>query len=98
MEFWAGSIVSGPNNHILVDMEHVPAFIALLPTITGGLGILLAYVMYMLVPSLPAAGRDVPPVYLFLLNKWYFDELYDCLFVRPASGWPGCCGTPATRS
>ena len=83
--FWAGSIVSGPNNHILVDIEHVPDYIAWLPTITSGLGILLAYVMYMLRPELPVRmATAFRPVYLFLLNKWYFDELYDFLFVRPA--------------
>ena len=83
--FWAGSIASGPNNHILVDMEHVPSFIALLPTITGVLGIALAYVMYMLVPTLPArVATTFQPIYQFLLHKWYFDELYDAIFVRPA--------------
>ena len=83
--FWAGAIVSGPNNHILVDMEHVPAFIALLPTITGVAGIALAYLMYWTFPGVPArlAGQ-FGGVYRFLLNKWYFDELYDFLFVRPA--------------
>ncbi len=83
--FWAGSILSGPNNHILVDIEHVPDYIAWLPTVTSGLGILLAYVMYMLRPDLPMRMATMfRPVYLFLLNKWYFDELYDFLFVRPA--------------
>jgi NADH-quinone oxidoreductase subunit L len=85
LAFWAGAIASGPNNHILVDMEHVPAFIALLPTITGVLGIALAYVMYMLVPALPARMAAMfQPIYQFLLHKWYFDELYDAIFVRPA--------------
>ena len=83
--FWAASIVSGPNNHILVDIEHVPDYIAWLPTVTSGLGILLAYVMYMLRPELPVRlATTFRPVYLFLLNKWYFDELYDFLFVRPS--------------
>ncbi len=83
--FWSASIVSGPNNHILVDIEHVPDYIAWLPTITSGLGIVLAYVMYMLSPGLPVRlATTFRPVYLFLLNKWYFDELYDFLFVRPA--------------
>ncbi|MEE8351095.1 MAG: NADH-quinone oxidoreductase subunit L, partial [Rhodospirillales bacterium] len=48
-------------------------------------GIALAYLFYLLAPSIPAmiAGR-FRAVYLFLLNKWYFDELYDRLFVKPA--------------
>jgi NADH-quinone oxidoreductase subunit L len=48
-------------------------------------GFALSYVYYIAVPSLPAAtARAFRPLYLFLLNKWYFDELYDWLFVRPA--------------
>ena len=31
-----------------------------------------------------ALARAFPGLYQFLLNKWYFDELYDFLFVRPA--------------
>ena len=85
LKFWAGSIVSGPNNHILVDIEHVPWYIAWLPTVTSGLGILLAYVMYMLVPSMPGRMASMfPPIYQFLLHKWYFDELYEVILVRPA--------------
>ena len=85
LAFWGGSIHSGPNNHILVDIEHVPYFISWLPTVTSGLGVLLAYTMYMIRPELPArAAATFRPVYQFLLHKWYFDELYDFLFVRPA--------------
>jgi NADH-quinone oxidoreductase subunit L len=84
-EFWGGSIFAGVNNHILLDLEHTPFLIALLPTVTGFAGIALAYAMYMFFPASPAwlAGRFAP-VYQFLLNKWYFDELYNFLFVRPA--------------
>ena len=85
LAFWAGSIVSGPNNHILVDIEHVPFAISFLPTVTGVLGIALAYVMYMLRPELPARlAGTFAPIYQFLVHKWYFDELYDAIFVRPA--------------
>ena len=48
-------------------------------------GLRLAYLYYIAVPALPAAtAKAFRPLYLFLLNKWYFDELYDCIFVRPA--------------
>jgi NADH-quinone oxidoreductase subunit L len=84
LEFWAGAIHVGANNHVLHDMEHIPTIIGLLPTIVGVLGIALAYVMYMLVPSLPGRlASTFQPIYQFLLHKWYFDELYDFLFVRP---------------
>ncbi len=85
LAFWAGSIHSGPNNHILVDIEHIPDWVAWLPTVTSFLGIGLAYVMYMLRPELPARLATIfQPVYQFLVHKWYFDELYDAVFVRPA--------------
>jgi NADH-quinone oxidoreductase subunit L len=86
LAFWAGSILAGPNNHILVDIEHVPFMIAFLPTVTSFAGIALAYAMYMFYPALPGQLVDrFGPVYRFLLNKWYFDELYDFLFLRPAN-------------
>ncbi len=83
-QYWRGAIFSGPNNHILAMMEHIPTVIALLPTVTGVVGIALAYLMYMAFPSWPARlAQTFRPVYLFLFNKWYFDELYDAIFVRP---------------
>jgi len=85
MEFWRGSIVNAPNNTVLDDMHHVPGIISLLPTIVGILGIALAYAMYVAIPTLPARlAAAVPGVYRFVLNKWYFDELYNIVFVRPA--------------
>ena len=51
----------------------------------GLIGIAVAYQLYMIVPTLPAQiASTFRSVYLFLLNKWYFDELYDALFVQPA--------------
>lgn len=84
-EFWRGSIVNGPDNHIIEAMHHVPDWVPLAPTVVGVLGIALAYALYMFAPDLPGrlAGA-FPGVYRFLLNKWYFDELYDAVFVRPA--------------
>ena len=83
-EFWRGAIVNGPNNTVLHDMEHVPLLVSLLPTLTGAAGIGLAYVMYVLRPDLPGrAAAALPGMYRFVLNKWYFDELYDRIFVRP---------------
>ena len=83
-DFWRGSIVNGPNNTVLDDMHHVPLLVSLLPTLLGAVGIGLAYVMYVLRPDLPArAAAAVPALYRFVLNKWYFDELYDAIFVRP---------------
>ncbi len=85
LAFWGGAIHSGPNSHILVDIEHVPLYISWLPTVTSVLGIGLAYVMYMLAPGLPTRMATIfRPIHQFLVHKWYFDELYDVLFLRPA--------------
>ena len=83
-EFWQGSIVNSPNNTVLHDMHHVPTLVSLVPTFVGILGIGLAYVMYVARPELPArAAAAFPALYRFVLNKWYFDELYDAVIVRP---------------
>jgi NADH-quinone oxidoreductase subunit L len=51
----------------------------------GVTGIALAYLLYMVAPGIPAQiAARFRGVYLFLLNKWYFDELYDAIFVQPA--------------
>ena len=85
LEFWRGSIVNAPGNMVMDDMHHVPGIISLLPTLVGLLGIALAYVMYVARPELPERmAAAVPGVYRFVLNKWYFDELYNFLFVGPA--------------
>jgi NADH-quinone oxidoreductase subunit L len=83
--FWHGSIFNGPNNHVLAGIEQVPGWVELAPLVVGLCGIALAYVMYIANPLLPRrlAGA-FPGVYQFLLNKWYFDELYDRIFVQPA--------------
>ncbi len=82
--FWHGAIFNGANNHIMHAMHEVPAWVGLAPTVVGVGGIALAFVFYMLAPSLPRAlATALAPVHRFLLNKWYFDELYDFLFVRP---------------
>jgi NADH-quinone oxidoreductase subunit L len=83
--FWAGSIHNAPHNHIMHDMHEVPAWVPLAPAAAGLGGIALAYVLYMLAPGVPARlAASFHGIYLFLLNKWYFDELYDAIFIRPA--------------
>lgn len=82
--FWNGAIFNAPGNFIMERLEQAPSLIALLPSLAGIAGIALAFVFYKLVPTLPARlAQAFWPVYRFLLNKWYFDELYDFLFVRP---------------
>ena len=83
--FWNGSIAVATDNHALEAMEQVPGWVSFTPSVVGLLGIATAYVFYMFVPALPGRLAGMfPAVYRFLAAKWYFDELYDFLFVRPA--------------
>ncbi len=87
--FWNGAIFAGAGNHVLHDMHGVGTIIALSPTIAMVIGFLIALVFYMLKPEIPKKITDAAPgAYQFFLNKWYFDELYDKIFVRPAR-WLG---------
>lgn len=84
-EFWKGAIYYGPQNHILHDMEEVPFGVKAAPMILLLGGFLLALYGYVFNPAAPPAwARANPMIYQFLLNKWYFDEVYDFLFVKPA--------------
>ena len=83
--YWQGAIQLASTNHIMATMEQIPGWATLLPSIIGLLGIAVAYWFYWWNPMLPVRlASTFRPVYLFLLNKWYFDELYDAIFVRPA--------------
>ncbi len=84
--FWGKAIFEGPQNHILHEMHKIPGWVGWAPFAAMLAGLALSYVYYMVAPWLPAAtARAFKPLYLFFLNKWYFDELYDWLFVRPAN-------------
>jgi NADH-quinone oxidoreductase subunit L len=84
-EFWQGSIVNAPHNHIIDAAHHVPAWVPILPAVIAAIGIATAYLFYMFVPGIPARlAAAAPALHRFLLNKWYFDELYGRIFVRPA--------------
>ncbi|MFQ3459470.1 NADH-quinone oxidoreductase subunit L [Bradyrhizobium sp. UFLA01-814] len=86
-EFFRESVKMNP--HILEDMEHMPGWLAPLPTVMMALGLFISYLFYIRRPYLPVElAQQQPMLYQFLLNKWYFDELYDWIFVRPAK-WLG---------
>ncbi|MGI3901538.1 MAG: NADH-quinone oxidoreductase subunit L [Janthinobacterium lividum] len=83
--FWREALFYAPTNAILEDMEHAPLFVGLLPLLMLILGFVVAwYLYYLRVGTAERWARANKPLYEFLLNKWYFDELYDVLFVRPA--------------
>jgi NADH-quinone oxidoreductase subunit L len=85
--FWRGSVAF---SHRLAEAaEHAELWVKLTPTIVMLVGLWIAWNNYIRDPSAP--GRLVaqfPAVYRFVANKWYFDELYDFLFVKP-SLWLG---------
>ena len=80
--FWQATIGS---HEAIEHAHHVPAWVPFSPMVVGLLGIAFAYLFYIKSPHLPASlAAKFPRLYQFFLNKWYFDELYDFLFVRPA--------------
>jgi len=86
-EFFRESVKMHP--HIIEDMENIPMWIKYLPTLMMALGWYVSYVFYIRRPYLPVdLANSQPLLYKFLLNKWYFDELYDLIFVRPTK-WLG---------
>ncbi len=83
--FWKGALFTLPDNHILHDFHGVPLWVKLAPLVSMVLGFVVAYHFYIRSPQTPVRlAAQHRGLYLFLLNKWYFDELYDFLFVRPA--------------
>ncbi len=87
-EFWKGALAHGPDNHIMHEIHNAPGWVQNSPFVMLVLGFLLAFWMYIRRPELPnQLAQSQPLLYRFLLNKWYFDEIYDRLFVRPAKGF-----------
>ena len=81
--FWKGALFTSEHNELLHEFHHVPFLVVLSPFIAMLIGFFTAWYFYIKSPETPkklAAAQ--PGLYKFLLNKWYFDELYDFLFVR----------------
>jgi NADH-quinone oxidoreductase subunit L len=84
-DFWRESILVLEHHDSIEAAHHVPFWVKILPILVGLIGIGTAYGLYIRDPRLPAQiAAKWRGVYQFLLNKWYFDELFDFLFVRPA--------------
>ncbi len=84
-----GAIYMGPDNHVIHEAHNVPTWVKVSPFVAMLIGLAMSWLFYIKNPSLPRRLAEAQrPLYLFLLNKWYFDELYDWLFVRPAK-WLG---------
>ena len=86
-QFWGGSLFRSADNDIVEAMHHVPLWVKWSATVSMLVGFATALLFYVYRTDLPvrlAQQHDL--LYRFLLNKWYFDEIYDFLFVRPAMG------------
>ncbi len=84
--FWRGSILILPTDPALLNAHHAPLWLKIVTIAAALAGIAGAVYAYVMNPALPGRlARGLRPLYLFLYNKWYFDQLYDRLFVRPAS-------------
>jgi NADH-quinone oxidoreductase subunit L len=82
--FFRESLTFAKTNHVLEDMHHVPLYVVILPTAMMLIGFVVAWHFYLRRPDIPVElARQHDWLYRFLLNKWYFDELYDLIFVKP---------------
>ncbi len=81
--FWRGSLAF--REHLMHAMHEVPAWVVWTPSVAFFAGLGAAWFAYLKSPELPGkVAGAVPALYRFLTHKWYFDELYDAIFVRPA--------------
>jgi NADH-quinone oxidoreductase subunit L len=87
--FWGKSIAVASTREILHHAHEVPVWVKALPLVMAVSGIALSYVYYVVRPDLPGkTAATFTALYKFSFNKWYFDELYDKIFVQP-SLWIG---------
>ncbi|MGQ0664292.1 MAG: NADH-quinone oxidoreductase subunit L [Pseudomonadota bacterium] len=83
--FWRESILVLPSHDALKEAHNAPSWLKILLVVVGPIGIGVAYGLYIRNPDLPAGlASRFAALYRLLLNKWYFDEIYDRLLVAPA--------------
>jgi len=98
-EFWGNSIFISEKHKAFKLAHYVPLWVKYLPIFLAILGILCAYLFYILNPNLPKIlSKKFSPIYNLFYNKWYFDELYDVLFIKSSKKlglflWKFCDGT-----
>lgn len=83
--FWGSAIFVLPQDEVIRAAHHVEGWVEWSPTIAALVGIGIAYLFYMFAESWPLRlAQTFKRSYTFLYNKWYFDEIYNWLFVRPS--------------
>ena len=82
-DFWNGSIAY--NEHLMHAMHEVPKWVKYTALVVMLIGLFFAWLAYIRRTDLPRqTAEQLGPIYKFIFNKWYFDELYNLLFVKPA--------------
>ena len=83
---WQTAIYLSESNHVIESIHYVPKWVKYSPLVMMVLGLLTAIIFYLIYPNIPKfLSNKFNPLYKFLLNKWYFDELYELIFVRNIS-------------
>jgi NADH-quinone oxidoreductase subunit L len=83
--FWRGVVATGGEDGILEKMHHIPSWVAKLPLVMALFGIALSWFVYVRSPKIAKKlALNFAPIYKFLLNKWFIDELYKTCFVKPS--------------
>ena len=91
IEEWFGASIymNHDTNHVIHDAHYVPTWVKVSPFVAMLIGFIVSWMFYIKNTALPQKlAAQQSHLYQFLLNKWYFDELYDTIFVRPAK-WLG---------
>ncbi|PWE30911.1 NADH-quinone oxidoreductase subunit L [Pararhodobacter marinus] len=84
-EYFGHSIAMLETNHTIHNAHEAPVWVKVAPFFAMLGGLALAFLFYIVNPRLPGRlAENQPILYRFLLNKWYFDEIYDAVFVRPS--------------
>ncbi|MCH9779799.1 MAG: NADH-quinone oxidoreductase subunit L [Alphaproteobacteria bacterium] len=82
--FGSSLFVAAERADLLERIHHVPKWVKWSPVVASALGLIIAYMLYARKTTMPQRiATQFRPIYLFFLNKWYFDELYDAVFVKP---------------
>lgn len=83
--FWGSAIFVLPQDEVIRAAHHVEKWVKWSPPLAAFLGIGLAYLLYALIKSWPQKlALYFNRTYIFLYNKWYFDDLYDQFFAKPS--------------
>ena len=83
--FWGDSLLVLPGNNTIEAAHHVPLWVKKLPIVMGALGLVLGGVLYGKFVGWPEKfSKMFKPLHVLFFNKWFFDEMYNALFVKPA--------------